>query len=152
MIRGIKLNGKAAFMRDLENFKRAVKLDDNYYQRELANFCIRIIQLRTPNSKDVYGNRPKPLKDGSPRTLYKTGKMLKAMQFRIEPGRITIYYPEGTKEKIIAEVHNFGKRSGRGKGFKMPRFEFFGFSKVEEDLIVKFAANILQKIMQKYNL
>lgn len=151
-IRGISLKGKAEAMRDLERFKKAVMLDDKKYIHDLAKFCVDIIKKRTPMSKDIYGKTPKPLKNGKPRTLKNTGSLLDAIRYLVTPNKITIYVNEANKKQVIAEVHNYGLRSGRGKGFKMPKYEFFGFQKIEEELIIKFSAHILNQVMQKYGL
>jgi|BioPla2DNA2_1021312.scaffolds.fasta_scaffold10759_5 phage gpG-like protein len=42
-----------------------------------------------------------------------------------------------SSDKEYAEVHNEGGRSGRGKGFQMPRRRFMGPSKVLNDKIFK---------------
>lgn len=48
---------------------------------------------------------------------------------------------------VYAEVHNYGLKSGRGKGFNMPKRQFMGHSaKLDKDITVKMKSQV-DKIM-----
>lgn len=46
-----------------------------------------------------------------------------------------------------AAVHNFGLRSGRGKGFKMPKRQFIGKSKQLDKKIIKLVQRMLKRLL-----
>jgi len=49
--------------------------------------------------------------------------------------------------KAYASVHNFGLKSGRGKGFMMPKRQFMGESKTLNKKIVRLIRERIQKIL-----
>ena len=49
--------------------------------------------------------------------------------------------------KAYASVHNFGLRSGRGKGFTMPKRQFMGESKTLSKKIVRLIRTRIKKIL-----
>ena len=51
------------------------------------------------------------------------------------------------KARVYASVHNFGLRSGRGKGFTMPKRKFMGESKVLNKKIVRLIKARIKKIL-----
>lgn len=51
------------------------------------------------------------------------------------------------KARVYASVHNFGLRSGRGKGFTMPKRQFMGESKVLNKKIVRLIKARIKKIL-----
>jgi len=54
---------------------------------------------------------------------------------------------KGEAIQKYASVHNFGLRSGRGKGFKMPKRKFMGESRVLNKKIVRLIKSRIKKIL-----
>ena len=59
--------------------------------------------------------------------------------------KVTIGIKGGPQK--YASVHNFGLRSGRGKGFKMPKRQFMGESRVLNKKIVRLIKSRIKKIL-----
>lgn len=56
---------------------------------------------------------------------------------KLRSGRYSIDIKSNPATDKYARVHNEGLRAGRGKGFKMPKRQFVGFSRVMNDKIVR---------------
>jgi len=54
----------------------------------------------------------------------------------------------GVSIGTLASVHNFGMRSGRGKGFTMPKREFFGIDEAITKAIKELSTEKWQSIMR----
>lgn len=101
---------------------------------------------KTDDSKGGWIARKKKDKGGRRGILIKSGKLRRDIKQRmatfhnIEVGtsNITIDY---------ADVHNSGLRSGRGKGFTMPKREFIGKSKQLEAQNIKIINNGLKDLL-----
>jgi len=91
-----------------------------------------LIQNRTKRGFDVNNKEFKRLKNGKRSTLTQTGKMLESIKVQSSNRVVRIYVGKQNRGRItnfgLATVHNFGRRAGRGKGFKMPKREFFGLN------------------------
>lgn len=70
--------------------------------------------------------------------LNKTGRLKNSLRYRTYT-RVSSIRVDVFTNVPYAAVHNFGLRAGRGKGFKMPKRQFLGYSKVlEKKLEAKF--------------
>lgn len=61
----------------------------------------------------------------------KTGDLGRSIRYETAPGKVTVF-----SDVVYAEVHNQGLKTGRGKGFTMPKRQFIGES-ADLDRIVK---------------
>jgi phage gpG-like protein len=131
---GIRLRGISEtrfFLRNLEQELRGKR------RREIAEKAIKMIQERTMAGKDIHSRRFAKKKDGSPATLYKTGKMLGALRYKFSGATIIIYVEGVDRREIVAEVHQYGMISGRrGARFKQVAREWFGLTKSQQQVLV----------------
>lgn len=78
--------------------------------------------------------RPRPSPYTNNKILHRTGKLKNSLKYRTRVNKGSISVNVFTDVEY-AQVHNEGLWSGRGKGFKMPKRKFLGYSKVlEKDL------------------
>lgn len=71
--------------------------------------------------------------------LTKTARLKRSLK----RSRLGQYAIKISSNVVYASVHNDGLRSGRGKGFKMPKRQFVGYSgKLNRSLIKKFDSKI----------
>jgi len=75
---------------------------------------------------------------GSGNKLFRSIKAIKVNSNRVLVGSTVNY----------AGVHNYGLRSGRGRGFQMPKRQFIGYSKTLRDNLIKL---ILKRIDKGFN-
>lgn len=129
MASGITVKGRAEYMLAMRKVRRAM-IDDNML-RKIAETAIKLIKKRTQSGIDANLKPAKPKKDGTIRTLKKSGRLFRAITSRISGSTITICIDGSNNSQIIAEVHNYGMRSGRGAGFKMPKYYWFDLSKTD---------------------
>lgn len=84
---------------------------------------------------------------GKYKTLMSSRNVLyKSIQYRTEPGKAVVYTDK--KSEDYAAVHNEGLHSGRGKGFRMPKRQFMGDSRVLDDKISDMIEEELKKILE----
>lgn len=77
--------------------------------------------------------------------LVKSGRLRRSLRSR-RKGSLSVVI---STDVPYAQVHNDGLRSGRGKGFKMPKRQFIGYSgKMNRKIIAKFDAQ-LKRIFNK---
>lgn len=82
--------------------------------------------LPVKNWKPLKRQRAEPYR--SNKILTKTGALKKSLKSRAYVGK-RIWWVEIYSNLAYANVHNEGLRSGRGRGFKMPKRQFMGESK-----------------------
>lgn len=79
----------------------------------------------TPMWKSL--KRPRPAPYTGNKILTRTGSLKKSLRYKSRVGKRT-WSVSVNSPLIYANVHNEGLRSGRGKGFKMPKRQFMGES------------------------
>jgi hypothetical protein len=125
---------------------RRLQEPDSEYTKKIFQITAGGIVKRTKSGIDVAGVTFKPYSPGyaakkgySAADLTVSGRLIsqEGFDFEVLGGRGKIYIRIFVPKKIhagkvdhytLASVHNFGGRSGRGKGFQMPKREFFGMS------------------------
>ena len=147
---GIKMTGFKDFARQIKRIGQYLEPNARYINK-LAIQAQAMVQSRTKKSKDIDGRAPKPKKDGTARTLYKSGALLSAIIFKRQGRVITVYVDNYKNRALIAEVHHYGMRSGQGKGFKMPQYKFFGLTKSQEVELGRMQAEIFEELFRKIN-
>lgn len=120
----------------LDDAQKAVKALSKIWNKQLGENlgkqARKIVISRTRQGKDAHGSSFKPYsrnyKKSPPVNLTKSGHMLDSIRLEAHDDFVRIYIPGGDGDKTfdIALVHNEGGKSGRGKGFMMPKREFFG--------------------------
>jgi phage gpG-like protein len=76
---------------------------------------------------------------GSRGILIKSGRLRRSLQVR----KIGSFAINISSSVPYARVHNYGERSGRGKGFIMPKRQFVGYSgQMNRKIIAKFDVTI----------
>lgn len=78
---------------------------------------------------------------GSRAILVKSGNLRRSIKWRKYGKNAVINY----SNLPYAKVHNDGLRAGRGKGFKMPKRQFVGYSKVMNKKIVEKINKIIRR-------
>lgn len=73
----------------------------------------------------------------------RTGDLGRSIQKRVEQTRVIIF-----SDLKYAPVHNYGLRSGRGKGFLMPKRQFIGDSKILDDKLMKIIKKRIDSILK----
>lgn len=73
-----------------------------------------------------------------------TGDLGRSIQYTPETGKVVIH-----SDLIYAAVHNFGLRTGRGKGFTMPQRQFIGESQVFNNIIKEIIETRFYQIFAK---
>lgn len=76
--------------------------------------------------------RPRPAPYTHNKILTRTGRLRRSLRYRTRVTKDSITTSVFTTVPYAA-VHNEGLRSGRGRGFKMPRRQFLGYSKLLEN-------------------
>jgi phage gpG-like protein len=135
---------KAGKWRQIKNrMLHELSQPDSKHISNINNIVVGKMISRTKSGVDVAGMKFTPYKAAyakkkgySTRDLTLTGQMLSRGSFKyqtiFQDGRIMIriwmegQHSGGVSMGTLASVHNFGMRSGRGAGFKMPKAEFFG--------------------------
>ena len=161
----------AAQIMPIKGSKRALKALKNIsdfgnkrLMEEMGAKAIEIVIKRTLSGVDV---KHKPFHPYSKNYIEKRGKqvdlsltrqMLNAISQNVLDGHTTRIYIQASPrsgEKInnnlLAWVHNEGGRSGRGKGFDMPKREFFWIENRKElieieRIIVKHIERIIKRL------
>lgn len=97
---------------------------------------------------DKWPARKKSDKDPKRRALLVKGTNLKteALKGRTRNGAVEFVFPIS---KEYARVHNEGLKAGRGEGFKMPKRQFVGESKVLTDRITKKVQKLFDEHLKK---
>jgi phage virion morphogenesis protein len=117
---------------DLEGFKR----EFSKLPRLIANEAVNEFKgnFQRQGFRDQTTKPWKPRKKADPGRGILIGKgggkkLMKSIRKKVATKkRILVGTSETTKD--YAGVHNYGLRSGRGKGFKMPKRQFVGHSKM----------------------
>lgn len=116
----------------------------------MSDITIDGIIERTKRGIDVAGMTFEPSKvDGRDINLVKSGKLMSKEGFAFEVMRgvnklyLRIYMTDSGHSKGISfvdlgRVHNFGLKSGRGKGFQMPKREFMGADQKIIDALINY--------------
>lgn len=134
----INLNGQAdTVRRNMMNIRRT-----------MGNNGVRLFKVKNFNAQGFINDgvekwQPKKKKDGR-KTLVGKSRMLR--------GTIN-YVTNGTEIWFrslasYARVHNEGLRSGRGKGFMMPKREFMGDSNTLRKMNQKSILQIIKKLLR----
>lgn len=128
---------------DLEGFKREFSKLPRLIANEAVNEFKGNFQRQGFRDQTTKPWKPRKKADpgrgiligkGGAKKLSRSIRALKATRQRIVVGS-TVHY---------AGVHNYGLRSGRGKGFKMPKRQFVGHSKM-------LSSNIRTLILKRIN-
>lgn len=135
----IKAHGLKEAQRAFRSFHQAIAKGSVEPMTIMANKAIEIIHTRTAQGKDVDGSTFKPYspkyakrKGSTHVNLYLHGDMIESIIFQAwaKKARVLI---KGTLALITkAIVHDQGGRSGRGKGFAMPKRQFMGVDREQE--------------------
>jgi phage gpG-like protein len=146
----VLFRGHAAWVRMKDRILLELEHPNSSTTKTIADKALTGITTRTKKGIDVAGMEFKPYseayakKKGTKKVnLTSSGRMLSRAGFEFEvlsqDGRVFIrIYAEGEPKYTIASVHNFGMRSGRGKGFQMPQREFFGLDQKIIDEIMAY--------------
>lgn len=132
-------------LKDLKVFKPQLeKLVDamgiiakNHFTESFKNqgFTDESLQMWKPRKKTERSRM------GSRAILVKSGRLRRSLRTK----RVGILSIKILTDVPYASVHNNGERSGRGKGFKMPKRQFIGYSGVlNRKIIAKFDSKIKQ--------
>ena len=127
---------------------------------DLGDKAIEIIIKRTVGKGIDVKHRPftpyskgYKKKRGQMVNLRLSGQMLNAMSRQVLDGHTVRIYIEDSSRKgqsidnnFLAWVHNDGGRSGKGKGFNMPKREFFWIENKRE--LIKIERLIVEHIMK----
>ena len=119
-----KLVGAEEVQRWLGFIKTQVNGGSDAYDKFETDAKEIIVKRTTNQGQDVKGDRFKLKKDGSCSYLKKSGDMIDGIVSWRTKNKITISH----SRPIYGAVHNFGGKSGRGKGFRMPQREWFGLN------------------------
>ena len=65
---------------------------------------------------------------------------------KVKANRYTVFIKSNEASNRYARVHNEGLRSGRGNGFKMPKRQFVGYSRVMNARIEKKITQIIKTV------
>jgi len=123
--------------------KSLSKIWDKQLGASIGKQARKIIVDRTRHGKDAHGKSftpySKKYKKSGTVNLTKSGYMLDSITVEPHDDYVRVYIPgtEGDKNFDIALVHNEGGKSGRGKGFRMPKREYFGIFTDDEIRQVK---------------
>lgn len=107
----------------------------NHYTRSFANqgFTDETLESWKPRK------RTERSRGGNRATLVKSGRLRRSLR-KLKVGSLAIKI---LTDVPYASVHNNGERAGRGKGFKMPKRQFVGYSgKLNRKIISKFDVTI----------
>lgn len=88
--------------------------------------------------------KPRPAPYMNNKILHKTGTLKNSLRYTTRPIK-NAYTVKVYTTVPYAAVHNSGLRSGKGKGFKMPKRQFIGYSKTLEKQLAKTLAFRLRK-------
>lgn len=117
----------------------AVRMFKENFQRQ-AFFGSR---WKSRKNKYRYVNGEKRVNNS--RILTQTGDLGRSIRAQLGDGEATVY-----SDVKYAEVHNRGLRSGRGRGFVMPKRPFIGSHKRLTDGMKKAIEKGLEAVMKKY--
>lgn len=88
--------------------------------------------------------KPRPQPYTNRKILTRTGSLKNSLRYTTRPTKnaftVRVY-----SDLPYAAVHNYGLMSGRGDGFKMPKRQFIGYSKMLEKQLAKTLAFRLRK-------
>lgn len=138
---------------------------DSQHIANIDNIVVGKMISRTKSGVDIGGMKFKPYsakyakkKGYSATDLTQSGQMLSRDSFKYQTifqnGRVMIRiwmeggHSGGVSMGVLAGVHNFGEKSGRGKGFVMPKREFFGIDEAITKAIKELSTEKWQEIMR----
>jgi hypothetical protein len=138
---------------------------NSQHMENINNIVVGKIISRTKSGIDIGGMKFTPYskkyaekKGYSAADLTQTGQMLSRGSFKFQTifqnGRvmIRIWMEGGHSGRVdmltLASVHNFGMKSGRGKGFQMPKREFFGIDEAITKAIKDLSTEKWREIMR----
>ena len=130
-----------------KDIELAIKSMTKLWDKDVADLCGRrarqIVIRRTRQGRDVSGSGFQKYSDSYKKkrrvNLTESGHMLDSITVEVHEDHVRLYIPgsDGDKNYDIALVHNEGGKSGKGKGFMMPKREFFGIELPEEIAAIK---------------
>ena len=162
MHEGLKVKGLKEARTQMARLSNYLRRGDKSIWKRIGEAGTEAIRKRTAQSKDADDKKFKPYskrywKYGQPVDLSVTGTMLANVLH--QPGNkfVRIYLSKRKHRGIklnhfqLAEIHNFGGRSGWGGGFNMPKREFMGLTKRQvKELRDVFGKIITDKISNNF--
>lgn len=140
MTLGDSLQKKIKGLKQLKNTLPILVANEakNFFQASFRN------QGFTDTGLQKWQRRKSIRNDKGRAILVDTGDLRNSIRVRIATfNKIVI-----TSDLPYSAVHNYGKRSGRGKGFTMPKRQFMGKSKKLDTIIVKLIKKQINKVIE----